>query len=146
MERIFDKIYNKKFLDSEIIQDIESAKYKDPEFDINLGDKYNWSSLIKAVIRSREELVKYLLSDPNINVNHSCFWGLKACVKEYFLDARGDTLICDVDGETGRDKALKWGYPDIAKIINNSLYTTLLRIPNNLLLHDIVRMIIEEYT
>ena len=188
MEIIYDKIRDIKIPDSEIIQDIEHAKCKDLGFDINLGNKNNWSLLMNAVDNRREELVRYLLSIPGINVNHrsfggntvlyscetvsilklllnrreldvniqniwgytglhrSCFWGRKACVKEYLLDARGDAFIRDRDGDTARDNALRRGYVDIAKIISNSRYTSLLRIPNASLCRDITRMIIEEYT
>jgi len=189
MKTIFDKITRSVINDLEIIQDIECVKCKDPEFDINFGYyEYDLSLLVDAVDYGREDLVRYLLSDPNINVNHRskqgntvlhfcdkvsilkllldhkdldvniqnsvgwtvlyhvCFSGLKACVKELLLDARIDVLIRDNKGRTARDYALKRGYPGIAKIINNFRYTTLLRIPNKALLHDIVRMIIEEYT
>jgi len=173
--------------DSEIIRVIEREKRKDPKFDINLGDKDNWSLLMCAVCYDRKELVRYLLSFPGINVNQRdkfnytalhycdqvsvlklllgrrdidvniqndrgqtglyqvCYFGLKACVKECLLDARVNVLIRNNKGKTARNIALERGYPGIAKIINNSRYTTLLRIPNRALLHDIVRMIIEEY-
>ena len=176
MNRIIsEKIWNKEILDSEIIQDVESAK-KIPGFDINLGNKEdNWSLLMYAVYYCRKELVEYLLlSFPCININHRsvydstalhscdnvyilrlllvkdidvniqndweetglhkrCYWGHKACVKELLLDARADVLIRDDDGKTARDIALVNRYSEIAKIINNSGYISLLRIPNYLL-------------
>jgi len=187
MNNIYEKTWNKSIPDSEIIQEIESVK-NIPGFNINLGcDNSGWSLLMYAVYYSRKDLVEYLLSDPNIYVNHrscqgntvlhrckdvsilrlilshrdldvniqneggwtglhwACYWRRKAWVKEYLLDARGDVLIRDEDGKTARYIALEQEYPDIAKIINNSRYTTLLRIPNRALLHDIIRMIIEEY-
>jgi len=186
MNIILNKIRWSDINDSEIIQEMESAK-KIPGFDINLGcDNQNWSSLMYAVNYNRKELVRYLLSDPGINVNHrsiynstvmhicdqvsilklllsrkdldvniqndlgrselhrACQMG-QALVKEYLLDARINTSIRNKYGDTTRDYALKYRYPDIAKIIGNSRYTTLLRIPNASLLYDIVRMIIEEY-
>ena len=79
-------------------------------------------------------------------LHHACYSGRKACVKENILDTRVDALIRDNQGRTARDKALERRYPEIAKIINNSGRTSLLRIPNKVLLYDIVRMIIEEYT
>jgi len=192
MEIIMDIIRNKitqdVINDSEIIQDIERVKRKNPGFNINLGcDVYDWPLLTTAVHTKRKELVRYLLRIPNINVNHKskfnstalyvcdhvsilkllldhkdidvniqnkwgetglhsvCWLKRKACIKEYLLDARVNVLIRDDWRETARDVALGEKYYDIAKIIGNSVYTTLLRIPNSALLHDIVRMIIEEY-
>jgi len=190
MEKITDKIENELILvlDSEIIQNIERAK-EIPGFDINLGcNDDNWSLLMYAVDYDNEDLVRYLLSDPHINVNHrtyhgytalyfcdqvsilklllnrkdldvniqnsdgetglhqGCYWGRKACVREYLLDARGDALIRDNRGRPAKNVASGNGWHRIAKIINNSEYTILLRIPNNLLCRDIVRMIIEGYT
>ena len=187
MNIILDKIRRSKINHSEIIREIEHAKRNDPKFDINLGDKDNWSLLMYAVHYGRKELVKYLLSDPGINVNDKtalnntvlyfcvqvsilklllsrkdldvniqnkwrdtelywlCYGGYEALVKEYLLDARINTSIRNKYGETARDYALEQEYSGIAKIINNSLYTSLLRIPNASLLYDIVRMIIEEY-
>ena len=181
------KICDNEILDSEIIQDTESAKRNDPGFDIYLDDRGNCSSLMYAVDHGREELVRYFLSDPNINVNHRnnkgntalhfckqvsilkllldrreldvniqnkweetglhlvCYRCKAACVREYLLDARVSTSIRDGWGRTAQNIALKHQCPDIAKIINNSRHTTLIRIPNNLLLYDIVRMIIEGY-
>jgi len=187
MDNIYDNIWSGSILDSKIIQKMECAK-KDSKFDINfIKDGSDWTLLRCANFWNREELVRYLLSNPNINVNHRsnynstvlhfceqvsilkllldrrdldvniqnnhgstglhrvCWWGCKALVKEYLLDARGDALIRDDDENTGWDIALREGCPDIAKIIGNSGYTPLLRIPNASLLHDIVRMIIEEY-
>ena len=102
-------------------------------------------------------ILKLLLDHKDLDVNiqnifgwtglhEFCHCGREACVREYLLDARVDVLIRNNNGRTARDKALRNEYPDIAKIINNSRHTTLLRIPNKALLHDIVRMIIEEYT
>jgi len=172
------------YSDSEIIQIIEHEKHKDLKFDINLGDHDNWSLLIKAVLHGRKKLIRYLLLDPNINVNHrdydgdtalhfcdqvsvlklllgrrdidvnvqNCFgetvlyyfykFGFKACVIEYLLDARVNTSIYEM---TAWDIALRNRHPGIVKIVGNSGYTTLLRISNRALFHDIVRMIIEEY-
>jgi len=186
MERMF---YNITWsdIDSKIIQDIEHAK-ETPGFDINLGYKDNWSLLITAVYYCRKELVRYILSFPNIDVNHrsyygntalhccdnvsilkllldhkdldvniqneggetglhhACYMGRKTCVKEYLLDARADILIRDENGVMVRDYALIYGYLGIANILKRVQHTSLLRIPNRALLHDIVRMIIDEYT
>ena len=70
MNNIHGKICNTEILDSEIIQDIEYAKQEDPRFDINECDEDNWPLLMYAVWRNREELVRYLLRVPDINVNH----------------------------------------------------------------------------
>jgi len=188
------KIKDEKVPDSEIIRDIECAKCEDPKFDINYVDYYiRWSLLIRAVLWNRKELVKYILADSNIDVNHkdndgytafyyACWHGyipiLKlllyhrdidvniqnekdggltglhyACwrnhieiVKELLLDARVDVLIRNNLGKTSRDKAIYCGHLGIANMLKKVLCTSLLRIPNETLLHDIVRMIIEEYT
>jgi len=69
MKRIFDKIED-NINDSEIIQDIEREKCNDPKFDINSGcDGNNWTLLMDTVEHGREELVRYLLSVPSIDVN-----------------------------------------------------------------------------
>jgi len=74
MNIIYNKIlYNKiirdeTILDSEIIQDIVNAKCNYSEFDINWNDSYGWSILTHAVSES-VELVKYLLMNPDIDIN-----------------------------------------------------------------------------
>ena len=187
MERIIDKIRWSVFDDSEIIQETESEKCNDPKFDVYVGDDIDWSLLIYAVCYGRKELVRYLLSFPNIDVNYRsnfnsaalhfcnkvsilklllsckdidvniqnyegetglfdfCYRGLEACVRELLLDSRVNVLIRNKKGKTARDYALEQGTPRIAKILENSRHTSLLRIPNKTLIHDIVRMIIEEY-
>jgi len=103
-------------------------------------------------------ILKLLLSRRDLDVNIQNDWGetrlhnlcragYKVCVRELLLDARVNTSIRDKWKETALDVAMWCKHcHDIAKNINNSRYTTLLRIQNNLLLHDIVRMIIVEYT
>ena len=63
------KMSFKNIPDSNIIQDIEKAAKNYPEFHINWSDSYGITLLMHAVSRNREELVRYLLSAPNINVN-----------------------------------------------------------------------------
>ena len=183
MDNIREKIWNEAIPDSEIIQEIDISG-----FDINLRcDDYNCPLLMGAVYHGRKDLVRYLLSDPNVNVNnhisnrfnntalHVCkdvsvlkllldrkeldvnaqnkwgwtglhfmyYWKREACLRELLLDARINVLIRDNCGKTVLEFALNRGR--IAKIINNSRYTSLLRIPNRALLHDVVRMIIEKY-
>jgi len=75
MNKIYDKIRKCIIPDSEIIQDIEHAKRNDPYFDINNVIYGSWSSLI---IQKREELIEYLLADPNINVNYEDWNGYTA--------------------------------------------------------------------
>ena len=102
-------------------------------------------------------ILKLLLDRKDLDVNMQNIWGStglhnfcidgrKAYVKELLLDARVDTSICDNQGKTALYIALEQGYHRIAKMVGNSGYTTLLRIPNRALLYDIIRMIIEEYT
>jgi len=105
-----------------------------------------WDSILKLLLSLRDIDVNIQDKWEKTGLHRVCYCGIsKACVKEYLLDARINILIRDNQGKTAQDIVLERGYPRIAKIINNSQYTTLLRIPNNLLLHDIVRMIIEEY-
>jgi len=70
-EKLLYKITDKAIVDSEIIWDLECAK-EDLDFDINWGDlRYDRTALIFAVSGSgRKKLVEYLLSDPNVDVNH----------------------------------------------------------------------------
>jgi len=70
MNNIHNKIWDIAILDSEIIQETESVKSNDPKFDINLecGDVDNWSLLMFAIRRDRRELVRYLLTYPNIDL------------------------------------------------------------------------------
>ena len=70
MDNIYEKIWVSEFLDWEIIQEMHI-----PEFDINLGDENNWSLLMCAVCRERKELVEYLLTYPDININHRSYCG-----------------------------------------------------------------------
>jgi len=187
MQAILKKMWITSISDQKIIESIESAKKNISDFDINWYDSNNWSLLMNAVSWKRKELVKYLLDDPNININYrsnygitvlficdcthilrlllehkncdvnlqdigkctvlykACFFGKKNKIKELLQDPRVDTSIRNKWGETALDTALEWGYPGIARIIGNSMYTTLLRIPNKILCRDIARMIIEEY-
>jgi len=188
MNKIHDKIRKCTVSDSEIIQEMESAKREDPKFDINWTDKYGgWSLLLCAAICYREELVRYFLTYSDINVNYKddggytslhfahgpilkllldhrdidvniqndggwtglhrvCYWGRKACVREYLIDARVDILIRSKWEKIARDYAIKQGYIGIANMLKKVLCTSLLRIPNDALCRDVVRMIIEEYT
>ena len=185
MERIFDNIGRNSVCDSEIIQDIERI----PGFDINLGyGEIDWSSLMWAVGLDRKELVRYLLSDSSINVNHrsnqgntalhfcedisilklllchrdidvniqdnnngwivlhrACYNNRIGFVRDLLLDARINIIIRTNRGETARDIAREY-CTDIANMLKMVQYTPLLRIPNDALCRDIVRMIIEEYT
>jgi len=104
----------------------------------------------------QDSILKLLLNRKDLDVNIQNVWGQtglrrfcgsghEACVKELLLDARVNTTIRNNNGKTARDIALEWRYSGIAKIIWNSRYTILLRIPNRALIHDIIRMIIEEY-
>jgi len=192
-ENLLIKIDDQTVLDSEIIQDIECAKCKDFDFDINYVEYGGWSSLMYAVKSERKELVEYILEDPDININLRCsLWGdgttlhelcsytnkihiLKlflgckdldvniqnifgctglyyACsydnieiVRELLLDARVNPSIRNNRGRTAQDIAIERSHLRIANMIKRTGYTSLLRISNNALLHDITRMIIEEY-
>jgi len=181
LNKILNKIYNNAIHDSEIILDTEAAK-NIPGFNIN------WV-LMPAVGWNRKELVEYLLTDNNININfrglsngctalfwvrgnpilklffnhkdidvniqnmagwtvlhYACNMKSKERVKELLLDARVDTLIRNNDNDTAKDIAIKWGNcHNIVNILKRIGHTFLLRIPNNVLYMDIVRMIIERY-
>jgi len=123
--------------------------------DINVNHK-DYDGNIALHLCEQVSILKLLLGHRDLDVNIQnkwrdtglhwlCYGGYEALVKEYLLDARINTSIRNKYGETARDYALEQGYTRIAKIINNSRHTTLLRIPNASLLYDIVRMIIEEY-
>jgi len=74
---ITDEIWNKTVPDSKIIENLEYVKHNDPEFNINecyinlLNDHYEavYRYLTIAVDNGRKELVEYLLTYPNIDVN-----------------------------------------------------------------------------
>ena len=125
-----------------------------PDINVNHRNYYDESTALYYC--DKVSNLKLLLSHRHLDVNiqnnmgetglhRICYWGHKACVRELLVDARINTYIRNYHGEMTRDIALERGYPSIAKIVGNSGYTTLLRIPTASLLHDIVRMIIEEY-
>jgi len=103
-------------------------------------------SILKLLLDRKDLDVNIQTKGGRTGLHCICRYNCIKYVKELLLDARCDALIRDEDGDTAQDIALKNEYYRIAKIIRNSGRTSLLRIPNNLLLYDIVRMIIEEYT
>jgi len=119
MEEISRKIRSDAIHDSEIIQEIEYAKHRDPEFDINGRDTYDLSFLMNAVGLSRKELVRYLLNDPNINVNYSLeynsvfhlvCWQRKTSILKLLLERRDlNVNIQNTYGTTGLHVACIWG-------------------------------------
>jgi len=122
---------------------------------INVNHRSNGGSTVLHVC-TQAYILKLLSRCMDLDVNiqnnwgqtglqHLCEYRLKTCVKESLLDARANVLIRDNKGKTAWDVALGKKCSDIAKIVWNSRYTTLLRIPNKMLLYDIVRMIIEKY-
>jgi len=92
--------------DEEIIEDIESIK-NDPGFDIN-KKVYGITLLIRAVCLNCNELVEYLLKDPNIDVNHRCDFGLATIfycstvsILKLLIDHRNiDVNVQNKDGRT----------------------------------------------
>ena len=103
------------------------------------------NSILKLLLDCRDLDVNIQDNFGESGLHYLCFWGHESYVKELLLDARVNTSIRNNMGKTARDKALERGYSDIAKILRNSRYTTLLLIPNASLCRDIARMIIEEY-
>ena len=70
--RNMEKLNGYDFTDQEIIQQVETIKRNDPNFDINYiepGDRSEWTLLKGAVYYNCDELIEYLLTYPNINVN-----------------------------------------------------------------------------
>jgi len=123
-----------------------------PYIKINDKNDNGDTALIIACHRDDVDICKLLLCREDLDVNIKCRYGYtglhnayKGTTRELLLDARADIMIRTHHGNTAQDIAIYMGYCDIAKIINNSRYTTLLRIPNETLLFDIVRMIIEKY-
>jgi len=92
------------------------------DIDVNIQTKYGWTGLHCACRHYHIEIVKELL-----------------------LDARINTLFRDRWERSARDLAIKEGCLEIANMLKIVQYTPLLRIPNEILIHDIIRMIIEEY-
>jgi len=105
----------------------------------------NQVSILKLLLDHKDIDINMQNNSKETELHWACWLKREACIRELLLDARVNVLIRDNKGYTARDYALERGYPDIAQIIRISGRTSLLRIPNRALLHDIVRMIIEEY-
>ena len=128
-----------------------------PKINVNHQNKSGDTALHAICYNSKKNIpiLKLLLNRKDLDVNiqdNSGYTGLHFVIydvemaKELLLDARINTSLRDKRERTAEDYARWTGHSGIAKILRNSRHTTLLRIPNELLVHDIVRMIIEEYT
>ena len=119
-ENLRGKIRFKEIPDSEIIRDVECAKREYPRFDINYVGYMSWTSLIRAVLWNRKELVKYILADSNIDVNHkdndgytafyyACWFCGYIPILKLFLDHRNfDVNIQTKWGQTGLHSLCYW--------------------------------------
>ena len=117
---------------------------------------YGGTALIITCHRNDVDICKLLLSRQDLDVNiqyqngwtglhYACSNNYVGIVKELLLDARVNTSIrCNL-GNTAQDSAMEKEHLGIANIFKKVLLTSLLRIPNRALLHDIVRMVIQEY-
>ena len=137
----------------------ELVEYILADSNVNVNFRcYSWgmTALHELCCNNNIHILELLLGHKDINVNVQCNYGLTglhyACrsiriknVKELLLDARVNPLIRTYHRNTARDIAIKQGYIGIANMLKMVQYTPLLRIPNRTLLHDIIRMIIEEY-
>jgi len=103
-------------------------------------------SILKLLLDIRVFDVNIQNNLGDTGLHRFCRFEHKELARELLLDTRVNVHIRNNYGKIALDYALEQGCLDIAKIIENSRHTTLLRIPNRALLHDIVRMIIEEYT
>ena len=117
----------------------------DPRISVNYGfggnntaihllcDNYNASSIsiLKLLIGHKDIDVNIQNWKGRTGLHRLCIFGHKEGVRELLIDARVDLTIRSNEGKTALDIAVIWGH--------------LLRIPNEMLVHDIVRMIIEEY-
>ena len=70
MNKIWNELWKSEIPESEIIKDIE----KIPAFNVNCTDENNlhdsnWTLLMGAAFHDRKELVRYLLTYPEININ-----------------------------------------------------------------------------
>ena len=122
-DKIREKIYDDAIIDSEIIQDIESVKKHFGFYlDINYG-KYpeGYSLLMGAVLWNRKELVRYLLTYPNININKmndkaftslifACCKGNVPILELFLCREELDINIQDNAGWTGLHWACYYGY------------------------------------
>ena len=142
---------------------IELARYllKNTDIDVNVQTGYMMCSALSAV--ESVPMLKLLLEHKDIKVNirdtdgFTVLHGIARCneidlARTLLLDARINVLI---------GNHINWHYPyckfkawdfavqnknyGLAKMINNSRYTTLLRIPNVFLFNDIIRTIICKY-
>ena len=136
---------------------IELIEYflKDPNINVNYKNSFDVTALyLTSYI---VPILKLFLNrqDLDVNVQHvgHTLLHVVCChirpsiivVRELLLDARVDIMIRDEDGLSAQDTAIRLGYHGITNMLKMVQYTPLLRIPNNMLLHDIIRMIIEEY-
>ena len=128
-----------------------------PVLKINYKNSFNTTALhMSCSCKSSIPILKLFLDHRDIDVNiqnsdgwialhNACLHEHKEHVIELLLDARVHIMIRSKGEQTARDVAIFWEYLGIANMLKKVLHTSLLRIPNELLVHDIVRMIIEEY-
>jgi len=133
---------------------------KDPDINVNYKNSNDYTALGFAY---RVPILKSLFNRQDLDVNMQDNDGntllYKRCnyssnynnsdniiiVRELLLDARIDPSIRNNRGRTAWNNAVFWRQYRLANMIKKVLRTPLLRIPNNMLLYDIVRMIIEKY-
>jgi len=125
-----DKLWNKAVLDSEIIQEIESAKHRDPGFNINQPDMYGLTLLLRAVQYDRKELVEYILADPDINVNYGDIHyrlypintGLRMATYDWISISILKLFLCHKDIDVNKQKDNEWTVLHEACFKNNKKY------------------------
>jgi len=128
-----------------------------PNIDVNYKNHNGYTALYYVCWCGNILMLKLLLSHKDIYVNIQHNFGdtgmhIACCcnhieiVKELLLDARVNPLIRDIIGRTDQYLVTQKGYIKIANMFKRIGHTSLLRIPNEALCRDIVRMITEEYT
>jgi len=128
------KLRDKTVPDSEIIQYIEHAKQRDPEYDINWRSDCRWSLLMYAAKYDRKELVRYLLANPNSIKQNSLFHFACSHIDvlpflKLLLSHRNlDVNIQNCNGWTGLHLACYWGSEEcIKELLLDARVDTLIR-------------------
>jgi len=127
-----------------------------PDINVNYKDYNGHTAFYYACLYGYIPILNLLLSHQNLDVNiqdkhhgwtglHSACWnGHIEIVRELLLDARINILILN-NAEYMAEYIARWRHYEIANVLKRIRYTSIIRIPNALLIHDIIRMIIEEY-
>ena len=129
----------------------------DPDININRiysditphASAFHWACMsnirILKLFLGRKELDMNTTSLESTGLHWACGANKIRIVKELLLDARINISVRNIWEQTALDIAIRQEHHRIANMLKKVQYTSLIRIKNNLLCHDIIRMIICEY-